>query len=460
MLPSNKCSMPNQRTIERTVSYSGTGLHTGNETTVTFKPAPPGSGVVFFRSDLPGMPSIKADIDNVVDVSRGTTLGTNGIKILTVEHLLAAVAGLEIDNLYVDIDANEPPVGDGSAQPFVEVLLEAGVVEQDAEREIYVVDEPLILRNGDVTLTVVPDDAFRISFTISFDHKAIGTQYGSFKISQDSFPEEVGGARTFCLLHEVELLQEQGLIKGGSLDNAVVVGDEGILNENLRCPDEFVRHKVLDLLGDLFLLGCPIRGHVVAIKSGHAANVAMTKKIRDRMREEARSSDQGVGSRTPITVFDDTSLNIEQIKRVLPHRYPFLLIDKVLSLVPGKTAVAIKNITVNEPYFEGHWPDYPVVPGVLLVEMMAQLAGLMLVQSSAPDHRAFFLGIDKARFRIPVRPGDQLQVEVEAVRFRTRTGKVRGRIFVGKTLVADADLLFSLMVPKDYDDLPVQHHGP
>jgi len=437
--------MENQKTIERPVSFSGHGLHTGNLTTVVFKPAPPNTGIVFARTDLPNKPTIKADIDHVVDVRRGTTLGANGARVLTVEHVLAAIAGLEIDNVFVELDANEPPVGDGSSRPFVETLLDGQISEQDTPREYIEIEEAITFRDKDRIITVLPWNELRLSVTADYAHRAIGTQYRSISVRQQEFAQEIASARTFCFLHEVEALKAQGLIKGGSLENAVVIGTESILNEDLRFPDEFVRHLILDLLGDLTLLGRPLKGHVIAIKPGHTPNARLAQKIR-RLTSGGQYYSPAE-SQTLRTVKKGRSLNINQIKRILPHRYPFLLVDKVVSLVEGERVVGIKNVTANEPYFAGHWPDHPVMPGVLVLEVMAQVAGLLMLSKAQPGQLAYFAGIDKAKFRRPVCPGDQLLVEVDAIKIKSKSSKMHGKVTVDGALAAEAELLFTIFTP-------------
>jgi len=437
--------MGKQNTINRPVSFSGHGLHTGNPTTVVFRPAPPNTGIVFARTDLPNKPTIKADIDHVVDVRRGTTLGANGARVLTVEHVLAAIAGLEIDNIFVELDANEPPVGDGSSMPFVETLLDAGVVELDTKREYIEIDEAITFRDKDRIITVLPWNELRLSVTADYAHRAIGTQYRSIRVCQEEFAREIASARTFCFLHEVEALKAQGLIKGGSLENAVVIGTESILNENLRFPDEFVRHLILDLLGDLTLLGKPLKGHVIAIKPGHTPNARLAQKIRRlTMGNQYYVPSESQALRA---VKKGRSLNISEIRKILPHRYPFLLVDKVVSLVEGERVVGIKNVTANEPYFAGHWPEHPVMPGVLIIEVMAQVAGLLMLSKAQRGQFAYFAGIDRAKFRRPVCPGDQLLVEVEAIKLKSKTSKMRGRVTVDGALAAEAELLFTIFTP-------------
>lgn len=442
--------MSKQRTIAEPVSFSGTGLHTGSLTTVTFKPGAPNTGIVFQRIDMPGSPLIPACIDNVVDVSRGTTIGIGDAKVHTVEHALAAMVGLGIDNLSIELDAEEIPNGDGSALPVMATLLKAGIVEQDAEKQYITVDRPVYYRQDDVTLSILPADDFKVSMTIAYDHVAIGTQYASFTVTEESFREQIAPARTFCFLREVKMLQEKGLIRGGSLESAVVIGDEAILNEELRFPDEFVRHKILDLIGDLFLLGKPIKGHVVGVKCGHEKNVLFSKQIK-----KVYSNGNGHGPvlgaeperQYKITHRQPPALDVNKILKILPHRYPFLLVDRILHFVPLESVTGIKNVTVNEPFFQGHWPDIPVMPGVLIIEAMAQVSSVLIFGESgdANGHLAFFMGVDKAKFRRTVVPGDQLLIECEMVRYRHNACKVRGKAMVDGAVVAEAIMTFGIM---------------
>ncbi len=436
-----------QRTIAREVSFSGIGLHTGNLTTMTFRPAPVNQGITFYRIDLPDRPAIKADVDHVVDVSRGTTIGIGEAKVHTVEHVLAAVAGLGIDNLDIDVDANEIPVGDGSSLPFLATLKRAGIVEQDAEREYIQIKTPVYYRNDDVTLSVLPSDELRVTMTISYDHLAVGTQYASFVITPETFEKDIASARTFCFLREVKMLQEQGLIKGGSLENAVVIGDEAILNDELRYPDEFVRHKVLDLIGDLYLLGRPVRGHVIGVKSGHAMHVNFSRQIKKSvMNGSAATPRPETPPSRPRAKGQSPALEATAIMKVLPHRFPFLLVDRILSFVPYERVVGIKNVTVNEPFFQGHWPQMPVMPGVLIVESMAQVSAvLMFGEGAEPGRLAFFLGIEKARFRRTVVPGDQLVIEAEMIHMRRNACRVRAVAKVDGSPAAEAEMLFGIM---------------
>jgi len=463
-----------QRTLKEPAIYSGVGIHTGNQCTVTFKPAPIDHGIVFIRTDLKGNPEVPADIDNVVDLARGTTLSCNGVKVCTVEHVLASLAGLEIDNAIIELDNNEPPVGDGSSLQFTEAILKAGVSEQDAVRNILEIDTPIYHSEPErgVDLVALPSDDFRITFMVDYRNPALGTQYTFLASLEEEFVKEFAPARTFCFLQEAEQLKDQGIIRGGKLDNALIVcdgqpspqqlrqlgekfgieeelfvGKSGILNDKpLRFPNELVRHKALDLLGDLALIGVPIRAHVLAARSGHAANVALTKKVKDfyqkkkiAKRYQQREIKEG-----------EYFLDIEAIMRFLPHRYPFLLVDRVIDMVVGKKVVAIKNVSVNEMFFLGHFPGRRVMPAVLIVEAMAQTGGILLMHSYPEPGKKlpFFTGIDKAKFKKPVVPGDQLWLEAEVQNRRQDFWKMKTRALVGGEVVAEA-LLSCMAVEKE-----------
>lgn len=442
--------MSKQRTIADKVSFSGIGLHRGCLTTVTFVPAPSDTGIVFKRVDMPNSPPIPADIDHVIDVSRGTTVGIGDAHVHTVEHALSAMVGLGVDNLFVELDGDEIPNGDGSALPVMTTLAKAGIVEQDAEKQFITVDRPVYYRQDDVTLSVLPSDDLRVTMTIAYDHVAIGTQYASFTIDETTYREQIAPARTFCFLREVKMLQEKGLIQGGSLESAVVIGDESIINEDLRFPDEFVRHKILDLLGDMYLLGRPIKGHIVGVKAGHEKNVQFSKQIR-KAYLNGNGADVKQLKDYRVTKRTEPALDVNKIMRILPHRYPFLLVDRILSFEPFKQVTGIKNVTVNEPFFQGHWPDSPVMPGVLILEAMAQVSSVLIFGEDGEPHGklAFFMGIDNAKFRRTVVPGDQLFIQAEMIHFRHNACKVRAKALVDDDICAEAVMTFSLMDIED-----------
>jgi len=433
-----------QTTLEETVQYKGTGLHLGNETTITFKPAPANSGVVFVRTDIPDHPKIHVSCDNVRQVeeqSRRTTLGENYYEIHTVEHVLSALYGLEIDNALIEIDSEEPPEpSDGSVRTYVDVLEGAGVkILEGFPRQVLEITEPVGVEVFGANITVVPCDHLKISFTINYDNPVIGTQYISIDITPDTFREEIAPARTFCLYKDVKALQEKNLIRGGTLDNAIVIGEDGILNEeSLRFNDEFVRHKVLDLLGDLSLLGVRLKGHVISTKSGHASNVQFVKKVSNVYKNKLRSTISSLSGKT---------WDISDVMNLLPHRYPFLLVDRIIEIDAGKSIVGFKNVTINEPFFQGHFPGQPIMPGVLVIEAMAQVGGLMLFSAieNANDWLVYITGMDNVRFRKPVIPGDQLIFELSMEQQRGRYCKMKGIARVKDDVVAEADLKAMLM---------------
>ncbi len=436
-----------QTTVKKQVSYTGRGLHLGKESTITFKPAPPDTGYVFVRTDVPQRPVITVSSDNVRMVeeqARRTTLGENYYEVHTVEHVLSALYGLEIDNAIIEISSDEPPEpADGSVRSYIEVLKEAGVETLHGHpSKVFMITEPVSMEYYGASLTVVPYHGLKISFTLDYDHPHIGTQYISLDITKQTFIDEIAPSRTFCLYKDVKVLQEKGLIKGGTLENAIVIGDEGVMNESpLRFPDELVRHKVLDLIGDLSLLGLRLQGHVIAARSGHASNVQFVKKIKKVYSSRMNSS------RTHLA---DRKWDITDVMDLLPHRYPFLLVDRVLEIEPEKSIVALKNVTINEPFFQGHFPGSPIMPGVLVIEAMAQAGGLMLFDSVDDPHRwlVLFGGIDKVRFRKPILPGDQIRFELELVSRRGRMCKMRGVAKVDDRVSAEAELTAMLVEKK------------
>jgi UDP-3-O-[3-hydroxymyristoyl] N-acetylglucosamine deacetylase/3-hydroxyacyl-[acyl-carrier-protein] dehydratase len=437
--------IPRQKTIQKAVSYSGTALHSGETTTVVFKPASPNTGVRLVRGDLPGRPEIKVCPENArydPTESRRTILADGDAEVHTVEHLLATVMGLGIDNVEIEVDGREAAEPfDGSASPFVKLIEGAGLVAQDAPKTYFKVTRSLSYRKDDIELHAVPYDGLRISFTIQYDNPHVGTQYASFDLNPEVFVNQVAPARTFVLFKDVEPLRQKGMIKGGSLENAVVVRDDGIMNkEPLRFSDEFVRHKILDLLGDIGLIGRPVLGHIIAVRSGHEANVAFismlhreeTKRLPTRPRPSTRKGE----------VWDTSA-----IQDIMPHRYPLLLVDRIIELQERERVVGIKNVTINEPFFMGHFPGHPIMPAVLIIEAMAQCGGVLLLNTVDNPHEklVYFMGIDNAKFRKPVLPGDQLRFELELVRLKGRICKMRGRAFVDGELVSEADLLSTIV---------------
>jgi UDP-3-O-[3-hydroxymyristoyl] N-acetylglucosamine deacetylase/3-hydroxyacyl-[acyl-carrier-protein] dehydratase len=434
-----------QTTLAREVSYDGVGLHTGEKCRVTFRPAPAGSGVRFVRTDLPGQPEVAVDPDNAVyDARHGrrTILRSGQAEVHTVEHLLAALFGMGLDNLRIELDAKEPAeAGDGSARPYVELLREAGIQKQDLERKYVNVPHPVRYQNGDAELVALPHNGLRVSFTIHYDNPVIGTQHAVFDVVPQVVADEIAPARTFVLQRDVDRLLKAGMIKGGSIENAIVVDEKKVTNkEGLRFPDEFVRHKVLDLLGDLTLLGRPLRGHIMAWRSGHESHVSFVKEL-------ALAERQAVGfDLPPVPDGADNFWDINAITQIMPHRYPMLLVDRILELTDNRV-VGVKNVTMNEPCFIGHFPGHPIMPAVLIIEAMAQTGGVLLLNKvERPKEKlVYFMGIDRAKFRRPVLPGDQLRFELEMLKLKGRICKMSGKAFVDDQLVAEAELLSSVV---------------
>ena len=426
-----------QNTLKNTVKIAGRGLHTGQDVEVCIHPAAENHGIKFiFKAN--NNSCIPATIQYIDDLVRGTTLAKEGIKLYTIEHLMSALYGLGIDNVLIEVNGNEIPILDGSAKPWVDVLLAAGIECQDAEKVVWEITDPISLTKGDRSIAIFPHDSFKITCTSTDDRKT-HTQYLSLEIDPETYRHEIANARTFTAYEDIEPLIKMGKIKGGTLDCAIVIkGDKILSNEPLRYSDEFVRHKILDIIGDLALLGNPIKGHIIAIKTGHALNAELTKTLWEQEQQEL----------TPETeTSTEALLDIHEILKRLPHRYPFILVDRVLSATTD-TLVAIKNVSINEPCFTGHFPENPVFPGVLQLEAMAQAAGLLMgiaLESSAKTTAAFFMNADKVKFRNIVKPGDQLRIEVKLLKIKNnRIGQAAAECFVGEKLVSSAELMFMI----------------
>ena len=431
-----------QHTLAGPATLEGTSLHTGQKVTLTLKPAPEGHGFKFRRIDLPDQPFINADVDKVQTVERATTLAEGSVKVHTVEHVISALTGMGVDNALIEMDANEPPIGDGSSRPFVEMIRKAGLVAQPSPRRVWEIRETIHQETADGTLiTIVPCKTFKISVTnVGPDGRF--TQYFSSEITPEKYEKEIAPARTFVYYEDVKPLLEKGLIKGGSLESAVVIrGDEIMSKEPMRFNNEFARHKALDIIGDLMLSGVRIHGHVIAAKPGHGPNTKMAATLKaeyQRMRSMVPAA---------VSIPDGESvLDIQEVLKILPHRYPFLMVDRIVDCLGENKCTGVKNVTMNEPYFPGHFPGQPIMPGVLQLEAMAQVSSvLMLRKPENVGKIGYFMSADNVKWRRPVLPGDTLLIETEIIKIRGSIGQTRCRCLVNNEVVSEAELKFALM---------------
>ena len=413
-----------RRTIASEQTVEGVGLHLGVACRLTFRPAPRGQGIAFARTDLPGSPMIPASVDTAVLTDRRTQLGQDPESVHTVEHVLAAVGALGIDDLTIALSGPEPPIVDGSSAPFVEALQRAGIAQQPGIVQFWELREPVRLVDGESVYEAYPADGLELDVTIDFPHPLIGRQRWTGAVDARGFVDELASARTFGFTREVEALRGMGLIQGASTQNAVVLDEASVVENVLRWPDEFVRHKAMDCVGDLTLAGARVRARVVALKPSHRGTVQFVRAMREALKKET------------------TVLEIDDIIKVLPHRYPFLLVDRILEIEPRKRIVGLKNVTINEPFFQGHFPGHPIMPGVLIIEAMAQVGGMLLMGAVPnPEHKVvYFTSLDNVKWRRPVRPGDQLRFELDMVQIRGPMCKMNGVAKVDGEVVAEAQM--------------------
>jgi UDP-3-O-[3-hydroxymyristoyl] N-acetylglucosamine deacetylase/3-hydroxyacyl-[acyl-carrier-protein] dehydratase len=452
-----------QHTLSQSISISGTGLHTGILVDMTLHPANPGFGIQFQRVDLPNQPVIKADCDLVTDTSRGTTLQVGEAKVSTVEHILAALVGLGVDNLLIELNGPEIPIMDGSSTPFIEAIEKVGLLEQDAAKAWYSIDENIFHYDEDkrVEMVALPALDYQITTLIDFNSPVLGTQHAALKTIKD-FKSEIGPCRTFCFLHELETLLDNDLIKGGDINNAIVVVDkpvtdeemgrlakvfkrdkievksEGYLNNlELRFPNEPARHKLLDVVGDLALIGYPIKARIIANRPGHSSNVEFAKKIKQYIKKNKNIKDVPVYDPSATPVY-----TLEQIEKTLPHRHPFLLVDKIIELT-DTSIVGVKNVTFNEWFFPGHFPGNPVMPGVLQIEALAQTGGILCINAMPKgNYDTYFLKINNCKFKQMVKPGDTMLLKLELMApIRRGICEMRGTVYVNGKVATESELV-------------------
>lgn len=428
-----------QKTLRKSVSIAGTALHTGQSVKLTIKPAEPNTGFKFRRIDLPDKPFIDASAANVQTVERATTLAEGSVNVHTVEHILSALTGMGVDNAIIEMDANEPPIGDGSAAPYVELIKKAGIEEQDVPCPVWEIREPVSVENKNGSMIVIlPDRKFRVSVTVSGPGGRV-TQYFHSEITPEIYEKELSRARTFCFYEDIQPLLEKGLIQGGTLDNAIVIkGEEYICAGGLRYHNECARHKTMDMIGDLILNGRRILGHVIAIMPGHGINTTMAAKL-----QKQYESMLAMRPKPMVIPAGDTVMGINEVLKLLPHRYPFLMVDRILGFEGDSKCIGQKNLTMNELFFQGHFPGHPVMPGVLQVEAMAQVASILMLR--IPENMGkigYFMSCDKVKWRKPVVPGDVLIIETELTKMRGAIGVATGRCLVNGEVTCEAELKF------------------
>lgn len=434
-----------QNTLAQPISFEGIGLHSGTEVTIELIPAPEDSGILFERTDLAPTVVIPASLDKVVDTQRSTNIGEGNQGISTIEHLMAALAAHQIDNLFIRISGSEVPIADGSSLVFAELIQKVGIAVQSKLKPFIKIVEPLFWSEGEVHIVALPYDGFKVSYTLDFpDAEAIGTQYFSIDINADSFCREIASCRTFGLYHWVAALMDQGLIKGGSLDNSVIVKDKAIFSkQGLRFDNEMVRHKVLDLIGDLALVGYPIQGHIVAVKSGHTSHVGLGKKILQSIRRSGEKQMAGVSQETKR---EKKQFEFLEVMQRLPHRYPFLLVDKIVDIdLENNVIVGQKNVSGNEAFFQGHFPTLPIMPGVLILEALAQTGGVLVYEKGYQDKLPVLLSVKSAKFRQAVKPGDVLKLHVTFIHLSGKGGRVEAKAMVDAKVAVEAEIGYAFV---------------
>jgi UDP-3-O-[3-hydroxymyristoyl] N-acetylglucosamine deacetylase/3-hydroxyacyl-[acyl-carrier-protein] dehydratase len=434
-----------QHTLAGPVTVSGKGLLLGEDATITIQPAPPDHGIVFERTDVSPPVQIPALVHNIASRARRTTLALSNTSIETIEHCMSALAGLRIDNALIKVAGPEMPCGDGSAAPFADPIVEVGVVEQDAPRRVFRITEPILVEDGDAMIAAMPsqEDELRVIYDLDYGSNShrIKRQIQTYASGNGDYRRDLAPARTYSLKEEAQALWDRGMCRHLTPHDVLVIGDDGPIDNEYRYDDEPVRHKIVDLLGDLYLVGCEVHGRLLAYKSGHELNRRLSVNILRQMEATKRQE----------AVLEGRQLSIRAIQRLMPHRYPMLLVDRVVAIEGDRKAIGVKNVTINEPYFQGHYPGTPIMPGVLIVEAMAQLGGLLMSQKLEHTGKiAVLLSLDRVKLRRPVVPGDQLIMEAEAVRAKPRTGTVKCRAYVGSKLAAEALVKF-MMVDAEQD---------